>query len=106
MFTLNNYTEEEEASVALLGAQYTVYGKEVGESGTPHLQGYVYFKSQRTLESLKKRIPRAHWEIRKGSHEQAREYCVKDGQVTEFGHPPPKRTVAIIRKNGLKKISG
>lgn len=88
VFTLNNYTEDDHAAVAMLGARYTVYGKEVGDSGTPHLQGYVYFQNQRTLSSLKKKMPRAHWEIRRGSHEQAREYCVKDGDFVEFGEAP------------------
>lgn len=89
-FTLNNYEEPDYAAIALLGAQYTIYGKEIGESGTPHLQGYVYFKTARTLASLKKKLPRAHWEVRKGSHGQASEYCRKDGDVVEYGVPPEK----------------
>lgn len=90
VFTLNNYDEDEEGAIALLGAEYTVYGKEVGEQSTPHLQGYVYFKSARSLKSLKKKLPRAHWEVRRGTHEQARAYCVKDGNVVEYGNPPQK----------------
>lgn len=90
MFTLNNYTDDDEAAVALLGAQYTVYGREVGESGTRHLQGYVYFKAARSMKVLQKKLPRAHWEIRKGSHDQAREYCIKDGVFEEYGIAPQK----------------
>lgn len=89
-FTLNNYEEADYAAIALLGAQYTVYGKEMGELFTPHLQGYVYFKSQRTLSSLKKKLPRAHWEVRRGSHVQASEYCKKDGDFVEYGDEPEK----------------
>lgn len=86
VFTLNNPVEGEEKGIGKF--QYLVYGKEIGESGTPHLQGYVYFESARTLKSLKKKLPRAHWEKRNGSHEQARDYCVKDGDFVEIGDPP------------------
>lgn len=85
---MNNYTEADETAVSFVGADYTVYGKEVGESGTPHLQGYLYFKNSRTFKSLSKKLPRAHIEVRKGSHTQARDYCIKDGDVTEYGTPP------------------
>lgn len=79
---------EDEDDVKELGAQYLTYGREVGESGTPHLQGYVYFKNPRTFGSLKKKINRAHIEVRKGSHEQARDYCQKDGNFYEIGVEP------------------
>lgn len=88
VFTVNNWTSEHEAAIALLGAEYTVYGKEVGASGTPHLQGYVYFKHAKTLKALTKKLPGAHWEVRRGTHQQAMEYCKKDGDVVEYGVPP------------------
>lgn len=87
-FTVNNWTEDDEDAIRGLAARYVVYGKEVGESGTPHLQGYMCFKSQRTLQSLKKKVPRAHWEVRRGTHVQARDYCMKDGQFIEYGEEP------------------
>lgn len=89
-FTLNNYVDEDYAAIAMLGAQYTVYGKEVGETFTPHLQGYVYFSNKKSMKQLKKLLPRAHWEIRRGSHAQARDYCQKDGDYEEFGKEPEK----------------
>ena len=38
-FTLNNYTDESQQKVRDLGvgAEYLVFGRELGESGTPHL---------------------------------------------------------------------
>lgn len=90
MVTINNFTEQDVACFTACGAQYFVYGVEMGEEGTPHLQGYVYFKSQRTLSSLKKKFPRAHMDMRRGTHEQAVDYCKKDGDFVEVGVPPEK----------------
>lgn len=89
VFTLNNWTPEDEAALAMLGAEYTVYGKEVGASGTPHLQGFLKFKNARTLLSVKKKLPRAHLEAARDVH-AAIEYCKKDGDYVEFGVPPQK----------------
>lgn len=51
--------------------------EEYGDSGTRHLQGYVRFKGNYRLPALKKIIPEAHWENRKGSHMEAYNYCIK-----------------------------
>lgn len=84
-FTLNNYTEEELDDIKKLVVAYMVIGKEVGESGTPHLQGYIEFKNSMRWETIKKRMPRAHLEKRKGTAQQASDYCKKDGDFTEVG---------------------
>lgn len=102
-FTLNNYSEEDEARIAAVGAQYTVYGKEVGEAGTPHLQGYLYFKNQRRILAVFKKLKGAHVEIRHGTHEQAVAYCKKDGDFVEYGVEPEPNggstTEEKIRRN-------
>lgn len=89
-WTLNNYGEADVAGVDALqmAASYTVYGKEVGESGTPHLQGYSYFAQPKSLKQLKEWLPRAHLEISRGTPEEAANYCKKDGDFQEFGEPP------------------
>lgn len=87
-FTLNNYTEEEYLAISSMECKYLVIGKEKGESGTPHLQGYVYLVNPRTLTSLKKSMPRAHIEVAKGSPLQASTYCKKDGDFYESGELP------------------
>lgn len=38
---------------------------------TPHLQGYVVYTNKKSLAQQKKINQQAHWEVRKGSHEQA-----------------------------------
>jgi len=87
-FTLNNYSSEEYASLLSTPCSYLVLGKEVGAEGTPHLQGYIYFPSGKTLSSLKKINPRAHWEIAKGDSLQNYNYCTKDGDFEEVGTRP------------------
>lgn len=91
-FTLNNYTDEDEEKLQRCGSMYLIYGKEVGENGTPHLQGYLYFKSQRTFKSLKKKLgDRVHIEKQRGTCEQAIDYCKKDGSIVELGTAPMSR---------------
>lgn len=77
LFTINNYTEECIKQVELLDAEYLIYGFEVcPTTKTPHIQGYCqYRKTSRTLSEMKKRLPRAHLEIAKGSPEANIQYC-------------------------------
>ena len=90
VFTLNNYTEEDvEALRQTQGSKYLLFGKEVGENGTPHLQGYVYFKNKKSFKQVKTLLgDRYHIEAQRGSCEQAIDYCKKDGDYEEIGNPP------------------
>ena len=79
-FTLNNYTDDEEQQLQQLGrqVQYLVYGRERGgEANTPHLQGYIHFNSPTSFNRAKELLPRAHVERRRGTIDQAIEYCKK-----------------------------
>lgn len=76
-FTLNNYTQEEYEALKELECPYIIMGLETGENGTKHIQGYVEFKLQRSILSLKKINKRIHWESRKGTPKQASDYCRK-----------------------------
>jgi len=40
-FTLNNWSLDHEDTLKTVPSTYLVYGKEKGESGTPHLQGFI-----------------------------------------------------------------
>lgn len=89
-FTVNNYEEQESEDLKQIDCKYIVFGREVGEAGTPHLQGYVHFEKHKRLAAVKKLQPRAHWEPAKGSYEQNRAYCTKeDKEPFEKGVPPP-----------------
>ncbi|WP_445775570.1 hypothetical protein [Shewanella sp.] len=57
---------------------YMVYQKERGESGTHHYQIYVQLPSARALSTMRNLIPDTHWEIQRGTNEQARQYCMKE----------------------------
>lgn len=88
VFTINNYTEEDEQQVQALDAKFLIYGREVGASGTPHLQGYVYFKNARSFKAVAKKLPRAHLEVAKGSPADNIRYCSKEGDIFEKGVRP------------------
>lgn len=88
-FTLNNYTPEETDDIRKLVYKYLVFGREVGEQGTPHLQGYIYFANAKTLSAAIKAFPRrAHLEIARDTATGNHKYCTKDGDFEEFGVRP------------------
>jgi len=73
--------------------RYAVYQLEVGDSGTPHFQGYIEFKRSCKLGRVKQALAEdtAHCEPRKGSQLEAVDYCTKedtrvDGPWT-YGEP-------------------
>lgn len=78
-FTWNNHPDDYADQLTKLPAHtYIVYGVEVGDSGTPHIQGYVEFTESVRFSTLKKRLPKLHIEKRKGTAQQAADYCKKD----------------------------
>jgi len=90
-YTLNNYTQEEFDELTRVECRYHVLGKEVGDKGTAHIQGYIYFKNYVTFFKVKKLLgDRCHIERQKGSTQQASVYCKKDGNFQEIGVLPRK----------------
>lgn len=87
-FTLNNWTLDEESAIKSIDCKYLVFGREKGDNGTPHLQGYIYFASARSFTSITKKLPRAHVEKAEGTGAQNRDYCTKDGDYHEYGEVP------------------
>ena len=87
-FTINNYTSADLENLEKIESSYILYGLEVGESGTPHVQGYVEFDNATTIRALSKKIPRAHLEIAKGNWVDNRAYIEKeDKNPTQRGTP-------------------
>jgi hypothetical protein len=94
-FTLNNYSEEEYKEILNTDCGYIIIGKEVGENGTPHLQGYIQMKITKRLTGMKKINDKAHWEQARGTPEENRKYCSKEKNFEEKGS---------ISNQGKKKV--
>lgn len=89
--TINNWTQEQYDRLVELYEKeqllsYLIIGKEVGKQGTPHLQIYFQLKKPQRLTTLKKTIGyNWHLEGARGTGEQCRDYCMKDGDYQEWG---------------------
>ena len=99
-FTLNNYTPEEEEALKRIGEEmkndnkhwckYLCFGRERGEQGTPHLQGCISIRTCQRMIWIVNKIwgrghQRSHWEVMRGTIDQAANYCKKDGDFSEYG---------------------
>lgn len=86
-FTLNNPRDNnaEDQPNKWKDVKYLIYQKEKGENGTIHFQGYVVFNHRKKAETIKKMSPRTHWEVRKGTHQDAKTYVTK--QPTKIDGP-------------------
>ncbi len=90
---------------------YAVWQLERGESGNLHYQGYVEFTSRTRMAGALKAIPNCHWEIRRGTAEEARKYSMKEDTRVEGpwevgtweNHSRGKRTDLMTVKEELDK---
>lgn len=110
-WTLNNYTEEHIAAVKLLSmdCKYIVFGKEVGDEGTPHLQGFLILKKQKRMSAITQWFTSAvgkawHSEIARGTNDEAANYCKKDGDYWETGDYPKGRGTRTDVKQFLEAV--
>lgn len=89
-FTLNNYSEDDISRLNDIVAtdkrvKYLIYGKEVGEAGTPHLQGFVTLVKRSSLVQVKNIIGNnPHVEVARNVNASI-SYCKKEGDWKEFG---------------------
>lgn len=96
VFTINNFDSSDLDKLTALDCQYLIYGFERGSAGTPHLQGFVHFANARTRRSLAANLPRAYLDKRRGTVQQAIDYCKKDGVFIERGTPPIDQETALL----------
>lgn len=88
VFTFNNYTEDDviRLSSKIENLDYIVFGKEIGNSGNKHLQGYCEVKSNKTLKTIKLLLgsETIHCEETKARNKNhAINYCKKGEQSHE-----------------------
>ncbi len=81
-FTLNNPTMTPAGLLKELDddprIRYAVFQEEQGDNEVSHYQGYLELSTSCRLTAMKKLIPRAHFEQRRGNRDQARDYCMKE----------------------------
>lgn len=86
VFTINNFTEEDENCVKALAdkedVKRIIAEHEHLQEGTPHIQGFISFTKQIYRSEVERRLGgRAYIELAAGTVEQNIDYCSKEGQV-------------------------
>ncbi len=90
-FTVNNWTEDDWTKVRASPLySYGIMGKEVGELGTPHLQGFVQLKKRKRSKGAFNQLAayfhaRPHMGKPDGTAQQNQAYCSKDKEFVEWG---------------------
>jgi len=90
VFTINNPEEWHMEAIQSLDFGYLVYQVEVGDEGTPHIQGYVQLREKQRKSALLKHMKHHRWlEVfgspknygfwakQRGTSEEASHYCKK-----------------------------
>lgn len=86
-YTINNYTTEDH--IPDVECKYRIQGLEVGENGTPHIQGYVLFNNAIRWKSFQKKYPSiTFFQKSDGTPYQNFVYCSKDNNFKEVGVRP------------------
>lgn len=107
VFTHNNYEESNLSRMSTIFNQFGlkyIIGKEVGDQGTKHLQGWVCDpkKGFRPMEKFNKCFDfKPHWEKARGNMESNLLYCSKDGDyVTNCEMPEIEAEIEIEQPYG------
>uniref|UniRef100_UPI004048B910 hypothetical protein n=1 Tax=Polynucleobacter sp. TaxID=2029855 RepID=UPI004048B910 len=110
-FTWNNPGERRPVFI-VAKMLYLVYQIEIGENGTEHVQGYVEFKEKKRMSEAQRMITgdhetKPHMEARKGTGEEASDYCKKldTRKPGETWHEFGERKISQAgRRNDLKEF--
>lgn len=101
MVTINNPTEEDREECRKIAEEcnYSIFADEVGENGTPHIQGFIQLKVSKRRSAVARMLTRANLEACNGTAEQCAAYCKKGKQPkaewNEFGTEGPNYGVDI-----------
>lgn len=127
-FTWNNYRPMDERYLGKLDCRYLVYGREIAPTTkTPHLQGFIYFRNERSWDEVRKLLAPSHVEPMIDNISSSANYCKKGEQSkeewktlgidgTNFGknasvfekgeQPPDEKSVNKIEEIKEKIING
>lgn len=94
-FTINNpkcLLDCDDIQIRMPCLSYCIYSEEVGESGTYHFQGYLELSRGQRLSYVRRFDEGGHYEIRRGTQDEAINYCRKPDETHvcgpyEWGHP-------------------
>ena len=102
-FTFNNYSDDDleqmEQTFNQMSINYII-GKEVGDQGTPHLQGYIECPTKMRWSQFKL-SDKIHWEKCKGDRAANVKYCSKEGNYVHSPLLMPPREKVIIKYEQL-----
>jgi hypothetical protein len=92
-FTINNPTISDDLELEILKdhAEYYIYGRETGELGTPHYQGFVRFRHPVRNTRVSSLLTRARIDRALGTAWDNFVYCSKDGDFVEHGQRPEQK---------------
>lgn len=107
-FTINNPTDADRDLLEALADQitYMIIANEIGEEGTPHIQGCLHEKNRISFKQLQKFIPRGHIEKCIKSLQKNISYCKKDANYKEYGQAPSQGKRTDLLAIGQKLIEG
>ena len=106
-FTLNNYSSDDLKKLDECNSvDKYIFQEEVGETGTPHLQGFVQFDNRVRPKNIVDFSKAAHWEKKKGTIAQNIAYCSKTSSrkpeslpfCRGFVLPKSPRIITVLRE--------
>ena len=113
-FTINNPDENDYALVRNGYPDYVrslIHTSEVGDEGTPHIQGWLKLQKQQRLSFVKKLFPKAHFTpLTREEHERnTRDYVQKNDATTAGAHiqqynDPIPDCVSILKRFCVRYI--
>ena len=99
-FVINNYTTTELCQLKQTLSKIckkALFGLEIGECGTPHIQGYMSLKRKTRFTGLHKLSGLERASFRPARNEKALiEYCQKDGCEFTLGFPKPLKLISTL----------
>ena len=101
------FTAWTQPEVDINECKYYIWGRErCGETDREHYQGFIVFNRTHRIPAAKRILgggDNVHFEVRRGTRQQAIEYCKKDGEWTEYGELG-KRTMSDLLLTDVKTI--